>query len=60
MAKRREHETLLHLSKTTLHTDQHLYEVNRRANGFTIVTRHYSQGSAEIEARLNGGEVVRR
>jgi hypothetical protein len=60
MAKRREHETLLHLSKITSHTDQHLYEVKRRANGFVIVTRHYSLGSAEIEARLNGGEVTKR
>lgn len=36
------------------------HEVRRKAGGFTIVTRHYSEGSARIEARLNGGEVVKR
>lgn len=38
----------------------HTHEVRRNAAGFTVVTRHYSEGSAVIEARLNGGEVFKR
>ena len=38
----------------------HTHEVKRNTGGFVVVTRHYSLGSAEQEARLNGGEVVRR
>lgn len=58
MSKLQRYEPML-LRTNGVIRQTHTHEVRRVANGFVIVTRHYSAESAATEARVSGGEVVK-
>lgn len=39
------------IRRSPSHTSTHTHTATRRANGFNVITRHYSQRAAETEQR---------